>query len=47
MNLKIIADKNGSKTEFETKVRIDTPIELEYFMHGGIMPYIVSNELGK
>jgi aconitate hydratase len=22
-------------------VRIDTPIEVEYFLHGGILPYVL------
>jgi aconitate hydratase len=27
--------------EFAAKVRIDTPTEVEYFRHGGILPYVV------
>ena len=27
--------------EFTAKVRIDTPTEVEYFRHGGILPYVV------
>jgi aconitate hydratase len=27
--------------EFETRVRIDTPMEAEYFRHGGILPYVL------
>jgi aconitate hydratase len=26
---------------FETRVRIDTPMEVEYFRHGGILPYVL------
>jgi aconitate hydratase len=26
---------------FETRVRIDTPMEIEYFVHGGILPYVL------
>jgi aconitate hydratase len=26
---------------FETRVRIDTPMEVEYFNHGGILPYVL------
>ena len=45
--LKIVAHKqNGSRIEFEVQLRIDTPIELDYFLYGGIMTYIVSKELG-
>jgi aconitate hydratase len=27
--------------EFETKVRIDTPQEVEYYEHGGILQYVL------
>ncbi len=27
--------------EFPTRVRIDTPMEAEYFRHGGILPYVL------
>jgi aconitate hydratase len=33
--------KDGKKTEFEAIVRLDTAIELEYYRHGGIMPYVL------
>jgi aconitate hydratase len=26
---------------FETRVRIDTPMEVDYFIHGGILPYVL------
>jgi aconitate hydratase len=32
---------NGSVKEFEVKVRIDTPQEIEYFEHGGILQYVL------
>jgi aconitate hydratase len=28
-------------TEFSARVRIDTPMEAEYFRHGGILPYVL------
>ena len=31
----------GKAVEFKAKVRIDTPIELEYYRHGGILPYVL------
>jgi aconitate hydratase len=31
----------AGKVEFETRVRIDTPMEAEYFRHGGILPYVL------
>ena len=33
--------KDGKKIEFEAIVRLDSPIELEYYRHGGIMPYVL------
>jgi aconitate hydratase len=32
---------DGTATEFDTKVRIDTPQEIEYFEHGGILQYVL------
>jgi aconitate hydratase len=28
-------------TEFTARVRIDTPKEVEYYRHGGILPYVL------
>ena len=32
---------DGTTTEFTATVRIETPEELEYFRHGGILPYVL------
>ena len=32
---------NGTITTFETIVRIDTPVELEYYRNGGILPFVL------
>ncbi|MEJ2361465.1 MAG: aconitate hydratase AcnA [Gammaproteobacteria bacterium] len=32
---------DGNKRKFTVLVRIDTPQELEYFRHGGILPYVL------
>jgi aconitate hydratase len=32
---------DGSKETFETRCRIDTVNELEYFLNGGILPYVL------
>jgi aconitate hydratase len=32
---------NGTAIEVPVRVRIDTPIEIEYFRHGGILPYVL------
>jgi aconitate hydratase len=28
-------------TEFQARVRIDTPKEVDYFKHGGILPFVL------
>jgi aconitate hydratase len=33
--------KDGKNVEFEVAVRLDTQIEVEYYRHGGIMPYVL------
>ncbi|HVX01354.1 MAG TPA: hypothetical protein VHA52_13105, partial [Candidatus Babeliaceae bacterium] len=34
-------EKDGNKRSVELLSRIDTPIEVEYYRHGGIMPYVL------
>jgi aconitate hydratase len=34
-------DPTGKKRSFKVLVRIDTPQELEYYRHGGILHYVV------
>ena len=36
---------DGSKKEVPVLPRIDTPIEVEYFRHGGIMPFVLRDLL--
>ena len=38
---------NGSRREVKVKSRIDTPIEVDYYRHGGIMPYVLRDLLAK
>ena len=33
-------------TEFTCRVRIDTPKEVEYFRHGGILPFVLRQLMG-
>ncbi|MGK5083210.1 aconitate hydratase AcnA [Bdellovibrionota bacterium FG-1] len=40
-------DSSGKTHEFTTRSRIDTPNEVEYFRHGGILPYVLRQQLGK
>lgn len=37
---------DGKTKEFQVRIRIDTPKELEYFRHGGILPFVVRQMLG-
>jgi aconitate hydratase len=40
--VKVIATADdGRKTEFEARLRIDTPKELDYYQHGGILHYVL------
>jgi aconitate hydratase len=36
-----ITRKDGSTQEVPVKLRIDTPIEVDYYRHGGILPFIL------
>lgn len=46
LNLKIIKP-NEPTTTIKLFVRIDTPIEVQYYRHGGILPYVLRNILEK
>ncbi|MDN5655845.1 MAG: hypothetical protein L0G46_12285, partial [Kocuria sp.] len=35
--------QDGTTTEFDADVRIDTPGEREYFRNGGILQYVLRN----
>jgi aconitate hydratase len=37
---------DGTKLSFETLVRIDTPVEIEYYRNGGILPTVLRNLAG-
>ncbi|MFO1465143.1 MAG: aconitate hydratase AcnA [Steroidobacteraceae bacterium] len=40
--VKVVArGENGKSTSFEVRLRIDTPKELEYYRHGGILQYVL------
>jgi aconitate hydratase len=36
-----ITRKSGGKTDISVRCRIDTPIEIDYYQHGGILPYVL------
>jgi aconitate hydratase len=47
-DVKVKATSNDGKVkEFTTRSRIDTPNEVEYFRNGGILPYVLRQQLGK
>jgi aconitate hydratase len=37
----IIHRANGSRDEVPVTLRIDTPIEIDYYQHGGILPFVL------
>ena len=46
ITVKAISDK-GSEKEFSVTVRIDTPNEVDYFKHGGILHYVLRKMASK
>ncbi len=36
-----IARQNGVVADVPVRCRIDTPIEIDYYQHGGILPYVL------
>jgi aconitate hydratase A / 2-methylisocitrate dehydratase len=43
----VIHRKDGTKKEVPVLLRIDTPIEVDYYLHGGILPYVLRELMGK
>ncbi|MDX2220413.1 MAG: aconitate hydratase AcnA [Burkholderiales bacterium] len=43
----VIKGKDGSRREVKVLLRIDTPIEVDYYLHGGILPYVLRELIGK
>ncbi len=37
----VVHRKNGQTDRVPLRLRIDTPIEVEYYQHGGILPYVL------
>jgi aconitate hydratase len=42
-----IESTNGEKCALPVKLRIDTPIEIDYYRHGGILPFVLRQLLSK
>jgi aconitate hydratase len=43
----VVHRKDGRRDEVPVTVRIDTPIEVEYYRHGGIMQYVLRQIVGR
>jgi aconitate hydratase len=37
----VVHRKNGQTDKVPLTLRIDTPIEVDYYRHGGILPYVL------
>ena len=37
----VVHRANGKSDEVAVTLRIDTPIEIDYYQHGGILPYVL------
>jgi aconitate hydratase len=42
-----IEGKDRQKRSVPVKVRIDTPIEIDYYRHGGILPFVLRQLLSR
>ncbi len=42
-----IEGKGGQKPSVPLKLRIDTPIEIDYYRHGGILPFVLRQLLAR
>ena len=42
-----ITRKDKSKQSVPVKLRIDTPIEIDYYRHGGILPFVLRELIGR
>jgi aconitate hydratase len=42
-----IETTNGEERTLPVKLRIDTPIEIDYYRHGGILPFVLRQLLSK
>ena len=42
-----VTRKGGESLDVPVRCRIDTPIEIEYYQHGGILPYVLRQVLAK
>ena len=43
----VIRRADGTTKEVPVLLRIDTPIEVDYYLHGGILPYVLRELVAK
>ncbi|MEO7741467.1 MAG: aconitate hydratase AcnA [Usitatibacter sp.] len=43
----VIHRKDGTRKEVQVLLRIDTPIEVDYYLHGGILPFVLRDLVSK
>jgi aconitate hydratase len=43
----VIHRANGETEQAPVTLRIDTPIEVDYYQHGGILPYVLRQLISK
>jgi aconitate hydratase len=43
----VITSADGSRKEIKVRSRIDTAIEVDYYKHGGILPYVLRELMGR
>jgi aconitate hydratase len=43
----VIRKPSGEEKRITVKSRIDTAIEVDYYKHGGILPYVLRELIGK
>jgi aconitate hydratase len=46
-NVTLEIESKGEKSAVEVKLRIDTPIEIDYYRHGGILPFVLRQLVSK
>jgi aconitate hydratase len=42
----VVTDANGKRKTLAVTLRIDTPIEVDYYRNGGILPFVLRQLLG-
>jgi aconitate hydratase len=43
----VINRADGTRKQVPVLLRIDTPIEVDYYLHGGILPFVLRDLMAK